>query len=74
MHVPFVENKIHETCEVAQKLTVIELNTYEHQYNVIGRDGKTYVVDLRKKSFYCRRFNLDKYPCVHAIAAVMTQR
>jgi len=27
--VPFVENEIHDTCEVAQKLLVIELNTYE---------------------------------------------
>ena len=70
--VPFVENEIHETCEVAQKLPVIELNTYELQYSVIGRDGKTYVVDLRNKSCYCRCFDLDKYPCVHAIAAVMT--
>ncbi|CAD5318278.1 unnamed protein product [Arabidopsis thaliana] len=58
--------------DVAQKLPVIELNTYELQYSVIGRDGKTYVVDLRNKSCYCRCFDLDKYPCVHAIAAVMT--
>ncbi|KAL1220472.1 hypothetical protein V5N11_013221 [Cardamine amara subsp. amara] len=50
---------------------VIELNTFQLEYNVIGPDGKTYVVDLRNKICICRCFDLDKYPCVHAIVAAM---
>ncbi|XP_010507176.1 PREDICTED: uncharacterized protein LOC104783758 [Camelina sativa] len=69
--VPFVENLIHKRCEVACKLPVTELNTFQLEYIVIGRDGKTCVVDLRHKSCSCRYFDLDKYPCVHAIAAAM---
>ncbi|XP_010445838.1 PREDICTED: uncharacterized protein LOC104728577 [Camelina sativa] len=69
--VPFVENLIHKRCEVACKLPVTELNTFQLEYNVIGRDGKTYVVDLRNKGCSCRYFDLDKYPCVHAIPAAM---
>ncbi|KAL1192480.1 hypothetical protein V5N11_036427 [Cardamine amara subsp. amara] len=69
--VPFVENVLHDRCEIASKLTVIELNSFQLEYSVIGPDGKTYVVDLRNKSCICRCFDLDKYPCVHAIAAAM---
>ncbi|KAL1193995.1 Protein FAR1-RELATED SEQUENCE 5 [Cardamine amara subsp. amara] len=54
--VPFVENVLHDRCEIASKLTVIELNSFQLEYSVIGPDGKTYVVDLRNKSCICPLF------------------
>ncbi|XP_010495239.1 PREDICTED: protein FAR1-RELATED SEQUENCE 5-like [Camelina sativa] len=68
--VPVVENELHDRCEIAVRLTVIELNIYHLEYNVIGLDGKTYLVDLKMKSCSCRCFDIDKYPCVHAMAAL----
>ena len=70
--VPFVEKEHHKTCKEAKKLVVKELNGYNLEYSVIGRDGLTYLVDLRSKTCSCRRFEVDKYPCVHAIAATTT--
>ncbi|CAD5335211.1 unnamed protein product [Arabidopsis thaliana] len=45
------------------------LNSFERQYSVIGEGGISYYVDLLRKTCSCRRFDVDKYPCVHAIAA-----
>ena len=70
--VPFVEKEHHKTCKEAKKLVVKELNGYNLEYSVIGRDGLTYLVDLRSKTCSCRRFEVDKYSCVHAIAATTT--
>ncbi|CAE6199406.1 unnamed protein product [Arabidopsis arenosa] len=70
--VPFVEKELHITIKKAKKLVVRELNGYNLEYSVIGGDGKIYLVDLRSKTCSCRRFDIDKYPCVHAIAATLT--
>ncbi|XP_024010651.1 uncharacterized protein LOC112086110 [Eutrema salsugineum] len=66
---PVVENEIHSRCAIASLLVVTELNSYELEYSVNGLDGKTYVVNLIAKSCCCRRFDIDKFPCEHAIAA-----
>ncbi|XP_024014090.1 uncharacterized protein LOC112088134 [Eutrema salsugineum] len=67
--VPVVENEIHSRCAIASLLVVTELNSYELEYSVNGLVGKTYVVNLIAKSCCCRRFDIDKFPCEHAIAA-----
>ncbi|KAL1188624.1 hypothetical protein V5N11_009791 [Cardamine amara subsp. amara] len=67
--VDIVENILHTRCAEALLLSVTELNSYHLEYSVIGKDGKTYLVDLKMKSCSCRCFDIDKYPCVHAIAA-----
>ncbi|XP_023641784.1 uncharacterized protein LOC111831497 [Capsella rubella] len=67
--VPFVENELHTSCAKAKLLPVLELNSYQLEYIVTGRDGIKYFVDLKTKSCSCKRFDIDKYPCVHTIAA-----
>lgn len=67
--VPLVENELHRLCALATGLVVTELNHCELEYNVIGTDGKSYLVNLLSKSCSCRCFDIDKIPCVHAIAA-----
>ncbi|KAL1221246.1 hypothetical protein V5N11_022230 [Cardamine amara subsp. amara] len=67
--VPFVENELHGTCKEAKKLPVHELNGFRLEYSVMGRDGIKYLVNLRSKTCSSKRFDIDKYPCVHAITA-----
>ncbi|CAE6008603.1 unnamed protein product [Arabidopsis arenosa] len=67
--VPFVENILHARCLVAAKLKVVELNSYRQEYNVIDGMSVSFLVDLKMKTCSCKTFDIDKYPCVHAIAA-----
>ncbi|XP_024014398.1 protein FAR1-RELATED SEQUENCE 4-like [Eutrema salsugineum] len=67
--VPYVENQLHSLCAIGTRLFVTELNATHQEYSVIGDDGKSYLVDLLSKCCSCRRFDIDKIPCVHAIAA-----
>ncbi|KAL1199244.1 Protein FAR-RED ELONGATED HYPOCOTYL 3 [Cardamine amara subsp. amara] len=69
--VPYVYKLLHTRCEIAKKLPVTELNSFMLEYTVIGEDGKRHMVDLRSKSCSCRRYDINKYPCKHAIAATM---
>ncbi|WZZ78968.1 hypothetical protein YC2023_099540 [Brassica napus] len=69
--VPRVHVELHENCPIARTLHVEVLNTFERQYNVTGTDGKGYLVDLINKTCDCRHFEIDRYPCVHALAAIM---
>ena len=69
--VPLVENKLHNRTPKGSKLTVTPLNTFQLEYSVIGADGKTYSVDLQHKTCSCRKFDIDKYPCRHAIGAII---
>ncbi|XP_024016096.1 uncharacterized protein LOC112089259 [Eutrema salsugineum] len=68
--VPYVENVLHMRVKIAQSLNVTELNSFLLEYAVVGGDEKTYLVNLKTKSCSCRCFDIDKYPCVHALAAV----
>ncbi|XP_023644231.1 uncharacterized protein LOC111832126 [Capsella rubella] len=62
---------MHDKCSDAKLLPVTELNSYFLDYSVTGVDGSSYVVDLKNKTCYCKQFDIDRYPCVHAIAAAM---
>ncbi|XP_024009129.1 uncharacterized protein LOC112084159 [Eutrema salsugineum] len=66
----YVENVLHGRVEIAQSLNVTELNSILVEYAVVRGDGKTYLVNLKTKSCSCRWFDIDKYPCVHALATV----
>ncbi|KFK25985.1 mutator-like transposase [Arabis alpina] len=69
--VPFVENELHPNCKIGAKLKVTVLNTFLREFSVIDMDGLSYEVDSRSFSCSCKRFDIDKYPCVHAIVAVL---
>ncbi|XP_024016720.1 uncharacterized protein LOC112090220 [Eutrema salsugineum] len=55
---------------LSKSLNVTELNSFLLKYAVVSGDGKTYLMNLKTKSCSCRWFDIDKYPCVHALAAV----
>lgn len=67
--VPLVENFVHDTWPIAEKLIVSELNSFALEYDVTGSDGNSYLVNLRSRSCSCRYFDVQKYPCEHGIAA-----
>ncbi|KAL0699890.1 hypothetical protein Bca4012_056012 [Brassica carinata] len=46
---------------------------FQRHYNVIGKDSQGYFVDLWHGTCYCRCFQIDRYPCVHALAAIMAR-
>ena len=69
--VPVVENILHTRCPIGAKLNATELNSFRQEYSVIGNDGFSYLVDLERNTCSCREFDIDKYPCVHAIAAAI---
>ncbi|XP_019086251.1 PREDICTED: uncharacterized protein LOC109126835 [Camelina sativa] len=70
--VPLVENYLHDLWATAAKLKVTELNGFKIEYNVIDSDGKSYLVKLRLRSCSCRFFDIQKYPCVHALVSFIT--
>ena len=51
-----------------------ELNHYELEYNAIGNDGKTNMVNLLLKSCSCRVFDIEKYPCLHTLSGYIEFR
>ncbi|XP_048605098.1 uncharacterized protein LOC106436306 [Brassica napus] len=71
--IPHVHGILHHIYPSAKKLKVTELNTFEGHYNVLGEDDHGYLVDLSNKTCYCRCFDIDRYPCVHALAAIMAR-
>ncbi|XP_013608134.1 PREDICTED: uncharacterized protein LOC106314873 [Brassica oleracea var. oleracea] len=71
--IPHVHGILHHIYPTAKKLKVTELNTFEGHYNVLGEDGHGYLVDLSNRTCYCRYFDIDRYPCVHALAAIMAR-
>lgn len=68
--VPKVNDIVHDRCAEATHLIATELNMYMLEYSVVGRDGIHYQVDLRNKKCSCKSFDIDQFPCVHAIAAL----
>lgn len=44
-----------------------------HQYQVSGVSS-THVVNVTERSCSCRRFDIEKLPCVHAIAAAEARK
>ncbi|XP_024013947.1 uncharacterized protein LOC112088030 [Eutrema salsugineum] len=68
--VAFVENIFHSRCAESKKLGVTELNIIQIEYSVLGLDGINYTVSLKNKTCSCKLFDIDKYPCVHALAAL----
>ncbi|XP_010424604.1 PREDICTED: uncharacterized protein LOC104709737 [Camelina sativa] len=61
-----VENLLEECIEEARHLNVQEID--KHQFQVSGGTSM-HVVNLKYKRCSCRRFDLERIPCVHAIAA-----
>lgn len=67
--VPFAKNEMHLRCGVVATLEVTELNSFDLVYGVFGDEDKNYLVDLRRGTCSCKYFDIDIYPCAHAVAA-----
>ncbi|XP_073158870.1 uncharacterized protein [Henckelia pumila] len=67
---PAIESIIRENFIVSRKYEVIEAT--EGKYCVYGSTSNE-LVDLQSKSCTCRKFDIDKIPCSHAIAAAYNE-
>ncbi|XP_073119706.1 uncharacterized protein [Henckelia pumila] len=63
---PAIESIVRENFIVSRKYEVIEAT--EGKYCVYGSTSNE-LVDLQSKSCTCRKFDIDRIPCSHAIAA-----
>ena len=69
--VPSVNKMIELSTPIAKLLQCWETNSLTHEYDVLGNDGKIYSVHLSNLSCTCGYFGIDRYPCVHAIQAII---
>ena len=65
----WTELKLNKQSEIASKMLVSPINP--NQYRVVGSNEMEGLVDLSNKTCTCRKFDLNQFPCVHAIAANM---
>nr|XP_015898030.1 uncharacterized protein LOC107431586 [Ziziphus jujuba var. spinosa] len=63
----WLENIMQECSNNAKGLRVIPLNLYEFQ--IFGYGMFVGVVNLENKTCSCKEFDIDGFPCVHAIEA-----
>ena len=63
---PWLEKKLTKRLDECRRFTVIPLSMYEFEVRTF--EVRT-IVNLEAKTCSCRQFQLDRYPCVHAIAA-----
>ena len=63
---PWLEKKLKKRIESCFTMDVTPLNTYEFQVRDIDMFAR---VNLETKTCTCREFDLDRYPCIHAVAA-----
>ncbi|XP_024010368.1 uncharacterized protein LOC112085387 [Eutrema salsugineum] len=66
-----VEKFLWERVEGAKQLAVQEID--DHLAQITGVSS-LHVVNLERKTCTCRRFDIDKIPCVHALAAAEAKK
>lgn len=66
---PRVEELISKNFEVSTGLLVRHIN--EAEFEVRGREGMPFRVDLEKKVCSCLEFDMLQIPCAHAVAAAI---
>jgi len=66
---PRVERTLHLRYKESTFLKVNELNTSTLEYYVTGDDG-SFLVDLARRTCSCKVYDIDKFPCVHVLAAL----
>jgi len=66
--VPLLENYLHDLWVKAEKLKVMELNSFEREYVDTCERVIEYMVSLLLKTCSCKVFDIQKYPCFHAFA------
>ncbi|XP_010555431.1 PREDICTED: uncharacterized protein LOC104824926 [Tarenaya hassleriana] len=66
---PIVYKELHERYERACTFDVQELNRVTGEFEVRDDKGRRHLVNLGERTCGCRMFDVDRYPCSHAIAA-----
>ncbi|XP_010531577.1 PREDICTED: uncharacterized protein LOC104807849 [Tarenaya hassleriana] len=66
---PYVYKVLHERFEKACTYEVIELNRLSGMFEARDEKGRRNLVNLGDRTCSCRKFDVDRYPCSHAIAA-----
>ena len=51
---------------------IIVCPVFSHQFQVVGSGIKEGLVDIQKKTNFCKVFQLDQFVCAHLIAACLT--
>ncbi|XP_013608415.1 PREDICTED: protein FAR1-RELATED SEQUENCE 5-like [Brassica oleracea var. oleracea] len=64
-----VENYLHDLWDVAQQLSVRELNSYELKYEITDIAEKVFWASLVGKSCTCKVWDYEKFPCLHGLTA-----
>ncbi|XP_010531605.1 PREDICTED: uncharacterized protein LOC104807875 [Tarenaya hassleriana] len=67
---PEVHKELHRWYRTSKAFSIREINRNWKEYEVTEDNGKTYFVDLGKKCCDCKVWDVDKYPCSHAIKAL----
>ncbi|XP_010534650.1 PREDICTED: protein FAR1-RELATED SEQUENCE 4-like [Tarenaya hassleriana] len=65
---PFVYKELHERYEKACTFDVQELNGVTGEFEVRDDKGRRHLVNLGERTCGCKMFDVDRYPCSHAIA------
>ncbi|XP_022861291.1 uncharacterized protein LOC111381712 [Olea europaea var. sylvestris] len=66
---PAQEDKLFKTLDVARKVYVEPLDQFCFSVRCACNFG--YIVDLNDNTCTCRRFQLENFPCTHAVAVAM---
>ncbi|XP_010542114.1 PREDICTED: uncharacterized protein LOC104815434 [Tarenaya hassleriana] len=66
---PYVYKVLHERFEKACTYEVIELNRLSGMFETRDEKGRRHLVNLGDRTCSCKKFDEDRYPCSHAIAA-----
>ncbi|XP_022889259.1 uncharacterized protein LOC111404725 [Olea europaea var. sylvestris] len=66
---PAQEDKLFKTLDVARKVYVEPLDQFRFSVRCVHNFG--YIVDLNDNTCTCRRFQLESFPCTHAVAVAM---
>ncbi|XP_022845317.1 uncharacterized protein LOC111368318 [Olea europaea var. sylvestris] len=66
---PAQEDRLFKTLEVAKALFVEPLDQFRFSMRCGHNVG--YIVDLNDNTYMCRQFQLESFPCVHAVAVAM---
>ncbi|TMX02710.1 hypothetical protein EJD97_020263, partial [Solanum chilense] len=68
--IPSIEKYISEYVNAGNKLFAHRIANYK--FSVTGH-GDVATVDLQRRTCTCRIFDMDKIPCLHAMAALRSQ-
>ncbi|KAH9745175.1 RNA-binding (RRM/RBD/RNP motifs) family protein [Citrus sinensis] len=70
--ITWADEIVTERRTIAERMIVRPVSP--HRFQVIGGGLKECLVDLKKKTYFCRVFQLDQLICSHAIAACLTRQ